>query len=227
VTRPLSTARDRAGSLKTALHGDETPVVHLRGRLVQIAVRETLTEQLVPVEGIATPCTQQRPGRHHRRLWRPRHRRLWAVAVSTRLMTCAHANLFDAHCRRLKTLPIDPLVSSGEGDGVTHGGAWYHRSDTWEGRPITGSTQFTLEEAKSYGEAIGIDWDAARFDVSQFLKGMHVELEHGSTDPATDVTGNDPLVTAKIALAHLNEFPDYYTRLDKLEREADEYWSER
>ena len=92
---------------------------------------------------------------------------------------------------------------------------------------MTGSSQFTLNEAKAYGEAIGIDWGTARFDVSQFLKGMHVELEHGAADPATDVTGNDPLVTAKIALAHLNEYPDYYTRLDKLESEADEYWSER
>ena len=88
------------------------------------------------------------------------------------------------------------------------------------------SQHFTLDEAREYGEAAGIDWDTARFDVTQFHRGMHVELEHGTQDPATNVTGNDPLVTAKIALAHLNEFPDYYTRLDKLETEAGEYWSE-
>ncbi len=50
--------------------------------------------------------------------------------------------------------------------------------------------------------------------------GMNVELEHGSRDPSTDVTGNDPLLTGKIALAHLNEFPDYYTRLTAMENEA-------
>lgn len=79
---------------------------------------------------------------------------------------------------------------------------------------------FTLEQARTIGEQLGIDWTA--FDVAQFQMGINVELEHGLHDPATDVTGNDPLVTGKIALAHLNEFPDYYTRLDKMEREAKE-----
>jgi Protein of unknown function (DUF5661) len=92
---------------------------------------------------------------------------------------------------------------------------------------MSGSQRFTEDEARAYGEAVGIDWDTAPFDVAQFLRGMHVELEHGSQDPSTDVTGNDPYVTAKIALAHLNEFPDYYTRLDKLEAEAEEYWAEQ
>jgi hypothetical protein len=79
---------------------------------------------------------------------------------------------------------------------------------------------FTTEQAKEIGEALGIDW--SRFDVEQFRMGMDVELEHGSRDPSTDVTGNDPVLTGKIALAHLNEFPDYYTRLNKMEREAEE-----
>lgn len=52
--------------------------------------------------------------------------------------------------------------------------------------------------------------------------GLEVELEHGLNDPSTDVTGNDPILTGKIALAHLNEFGDYYTRLKKMESEADE-----
>lgn len=52
--------------------------------------------------------------------------------------------------------------------------------------------------------------------------GLDVELEHGLNDPTTDVTGNDPILTGKIALAHLNEFADYYTRLQKMEREAEE-----
>jgi Protein of unknown function (DUF5661) len=79
---------------------------------------------------------------------------------------------------------------------------------------------FTCDEARQFGEQIGIDWPTAPFDVEQFRMGMDVELEHGLHDPATDVTGDDPLVTAKIALAHLNEFPDYYTRLERMEEEA-------
>ena len=81
---------------------------------------------------------------------------------------------------------------------------------------------FTTEEAKEIGEKLGIDW--SKFDVEQFRMGMDVELEHGTRDPNTNVTDDDPLITGKIALAHLNEFPDYYTRLEKLEKEAEEYW---
>src|SRR5690348_10546153 len=79
---------------------------------------------------------------------------------------------------------------------------------------------FTLDEARSVGAAIGIDWDAAPFAVEDFRTGMEVELEHGIADPATDVTHDDPIVTGKIALAHLNEFPDYYRRLAQMESEA-------
>lgn len=80
---------------------------------------------------------------------------------------------------------------------------------------------FTTEEAKDIGEKLGIDW--SKFDVEQFRRGMDVELEHGTRDPHTNVTNDDALMTGKIALAHLNEFADYYTRLDKMEKEADEY----
>lgn len=79
---------------------------------------------------------------------------------------------------------------------------------------------FTTEQARDIGDKIGIDW--SRLDVGQFRMGLDVELEHGRHDPATDVTGNDPILTGKIALAHLNEFADYYTRLEKMEREAEE-----
>ena len=79
---------------------------------------------------------------------------------------------------------------------------------------------FSEDDARRIGEQIGIDWATAPFDVDQFRRGMDVELEHGVHDPATDVTGNDPIVTGKIALAHLNEFADYYTRLEKMEEEA-------
>jgi len=78
---------------------------------------------------------------------------------------------------------------------------------------------FTSEEAKRIGEALGIDW--SEFDVEQYRMGLDVELEHGLVDPHTNVTNDDPMMTGKIALAHLNEFPDYYTRLEKMEREAE------
>ncbi|HEY7380797.1 MAG TPA: DUF5661 family protein [Gaiella sp.] len=80
--------------------------------------------------------------------------------------------------------------------------------------------RFTTEQAREVGTAIGIDWESAPFDVEQFRAGMDVELEHGSHDPLTNVTGDDPVLTGKIALAHLNEFPDYYTRLEQMEEEA-------
>jgi hypothetical protein len=80
--------------------------------------------------------------------------------------------------------------------------------------------RFTFDDARRIGEAIGIDWGKSKFDIKQFLMGLHVELEHGQHDPSTDVTHDDPTVTGRIALAHLNEFPDYYTRLEKMEEEA-------
>ena len=79
---------------------------------------------------------------------------------------------------------------------------------------------FTSDEARRVGVEIGIDWASAPFDVEQFRMGMDVELEHGLHDSTTDVTGSDPVTTGKIALAHLNEFPDYYTRLARMEEEA-------
>jgi len=78
---------------------------------------------------------------------------------------------------------------------------------------------FTSEEARMIGEKLGIDW--SKFDVEQFRMGMDVELEHGTVDPITNVTNDDSLMTGKIALAHLNEFPDYYTRLVKMEQEGE------
>jgi hypothetical protein len=81
------------------------------------------------------------------------------------------------------------------------------------------SRRFTEEEAKRIGEAIEIDWSKVDFD--QFRMGLEVELEHGERDPQTDVTHGDPILTGKIALAHLKELPDYYTRLAQMEKEAE------
>jgi uncharacterized protein DUF5661 len=78
-----------------------------------------------------------------------------------------------------------------------------------------------IDTARKVGERIGIDWTTSRFDVEQFRAGMEVELEHGAHDPETDVTHDDPVITGKIAWAHLKEFPDYYTRLERMEAEAE------
>jgi hypothetical protein len=72
----------------------------------------------------------------------------------------------------------------------------------------------TSEQASAIGQTIGIDWETSPFDVEQFRRGMEVELEHGAHDPQTDVTNDDPILTGKIAWAHLKEFPDYYDRLE-------------
>ena len=80
---------------------------------------------------------------------------------------------------------------------------------------------FTLEDARRIGTELGIDWSTSPFSVGQYLLGLEVELEHGAHDPDTNVTDDDDLVTGKIAWAHLKEFPDYYERLDAMEREAE------
>jgi hypothetical protein len=74
---------------------------------------------------------------------------------------------------------------------------------------VSPKRKFTLEEARRIGE---------------FQAGRGVELEHGARDLETNVTDDDEIKTGKIALAHLREFPDYYTRLAKMEQEAEEYW---
>ncbi|MGH2884112.1 MAG: DUF5661 family protein [Solirubrobacteraceae bacterium] len=84
---------------------------------------------------------------------------------------------------------------------------------------------FTADQARAAGERIGIDWAGSRFDVEQLRMGMDVELEHGTRDPETNVTDDDVVVTAKIAWAHLNEFPDYYSRLAVMEADAEAYWA--
>ena len=88
-----------------------------------------------------------------------------------------------------------------------------------------GMKPFGVEDAKRIGDALGIRWDT--FDVEQFTIGLNVELEHGRKDPQTDVTHDDPMVTGKIALAHLKELPDYYTRLAVMEADADKHRREK
>ncbi len=92
---------------------------------------------------------------------------------------------------------------------------------------MTTDEHFTADEARRIGTEIGIDWDTSPFDVEQFRAGLDVELEHGTHDSQTNVSGSDPIVTGRIALAHLKEFPDYYTRLKKMETEAEEAWGKQ
>lgn len=82
-------------------------------------------------------------------------------------------------------------------------------------------TRFTLDDATRIGEEIGIEWSASPFDAEQFRMGLDVELEHGAHDLETNVTGDDEILTGKIAWAHLKELPDYYTRLAVMETEAE------
>lgn len=79
--------------------------------------------------------------------------------------------------------------------------------------------EFSAEEARKIGDALGIDWD--QVSLEEFRAGLGVELEHGTRDPETNVTNDDESLTGKIALAHLREFPDYYTRLEQLEKDAE------
>ncbi len=79
--------------------------------------------------------------------------------------------------------------------------------------------EFTTEEAKTIGDKINIDW--TKYNLEQFRMGLGVELEHGLHDTETNVTNDDEITTAKIALAHLKEIPDYYTRLADLEKSAE------
>lgn len=85
------------------------------------------------------------------------------------------------------------------------------------GGKVEAKKSFTAEEAKKIGESLGIKWD--KYDMEQFRMGLDVELEHGRCDSHTNVSNDDSEITGKIALAHLNEFSDYYTRLDKMEKE--------
>jgi len=84
---------------------------------------------------------------------------------------------------------------------------------------------FTTGQAKAIGEQLGVRWD--KYDIEQFCCGLNIELEHGTVNSLSNVTNDDPLATAKIALAHLSEFPDYYTRLAKMEEEAKLFWYSR
>lgn len=100
---------------------------------------------------------------------------------------------------------------------------WYIMRVGGEATRVT----FTIDEAAEIAKKLNIDFKKEKFDFQEFYMGVNVELEHGSKFPNTNVTNNNPILTGKIAYAHLLEFPDYYTRLKKLEDEAKAYWSQK
>ena len=101
------------------------------------------------------------------------------------------------------------------------------KKGTWIMMKYRGETHklsFSLDEAREIAKKLNINFSQEFFDLNEFFMGINVELEHGTRFPQANVTNNDPILTGKIALAHLLEFPDYYTRLKKLEEEAKNYW---
>jgi hypothetical protein len=88
---------------------------------------------------------------------------------------------------------------------------------------MSAKREFSAQDARRIGDTLEVDW--GEVNLEEFRAGMAVELEHGARDPETNVTNDDEILTGKIAWAHLREFPDYYTRLAKLEQDADEYWA--
>jgi hypothetical protein len=90
-----------------------------------------------------------------------------------------------------------------------------------EPTPMAMHVTFDTTEALEVATRLGLDFSVEPFSLDEFRHGMEVELEHGRRDPATNVTGDDPMTTGKIALAHLRELPDYYTRLARMEAEAE------
>ena len=85
--------------------------------------------------------------------------------------------------------------------------------------------KLNAQDAKEIGTKLGIHWKDIQLD--EFTKGINVEFEHGTRYPETNVTNDDQAVTGKIAWAHLKEFPDYYTRLEQMEQEAETYWNKK
>ena len=87
---------------------------------------------------------------------------------------------------------------------------------------MTHPHHYELDEAKKVGDSIGVDWTAV--EAEQFRKGLEFEFEHGTRYPETNVTNDDPVLTGKLAWAHLKDIPDYYSRLEDMVSEAQAYW---
>lgn len=82
---------------------------------------------------------------------------------------------------------------------------------------MTEENKVNNDSMKNFIKVLGSEFgiDLSKYDIEELLKGFEVEKEHGTRDMETNVTDDDPVKTLKIALAHLNEIPDYYTKLAK------------
>lgn len=99
----------------------------------------------------------------------------------------------------------------------------YWRYDDYFDMRSAPRKNFTTKEAEEIAEQLNVTFE--KFEIEDFRIGLNVELEHGSVNLYTNITNDDPILTGKITLAHLNEFPDYYKRLTKMEEEAERYWA--
>jgi hypothetical protein len=87
--------------------------------------------------------------------------------------------------------------------------------------------EFSIDETRDVAKTLNINFESAAFDLEEFQNGLNVELEHGTIDSETNITNDDPILTGKIVLAHLNEIPDYYFRLSEMEAEAEKFWEQQ
>ena len=85
--------------------------------------------------------------------------------------------------------------------------------------------QISSEEAQRIGESLHLDWD--RIDLEQFRQGLMGEVDEANMDPETGRTYDSVLLSGKLVVAHMQEFPDYFTRLKKLKAEADQHRAQR
>jgi len=85
--------------------------------------------------------------------------------------------------------------------------------------------QISLGDAKRVGESLHIDWE--QIDLEEFRQGLMGKHKPGAIDPETGLTYDGVLLTGKVVLEHMQEFPDYFTRLAKLKEEIDEYQAGR
>ncbi len=79
----------------------------------------------------------------------------------------------------------------------------------------------TVKTRRGYISSLRVDMENPGLILGQYRIGLGVEFEHGRIDTHTNITDDAPILTDKIALAHLNEIADYYTRLTEMEEEAE------
>jgi len=82
--------------------------------------------------------------------------------------------------------------------------------------------KITKQQAKELGEKFNINFEIIPFE--DWLNGLNIELEHGTKFAFSNITNNDLIMTAKIAIAHLLESPNYYTQLVKMEQKLEDFW---